>query len=45
LLQLAGDPDLRRRLGTRGREFVLPRFSVETMLDDLAALYANLSAG
>jgi len=45
LLQLAGDPDLRRRLGTRGRQFVLPRFRVETMLEDLHALYVKLSAG
>jgi glycosyltransferase involved in cell wall biosynthesis len=44
LLQLAGDPELRRRLGTRGREFVLPRFSVQTMLDQLHALYLKLSA-
>ncbi len=44
LLQLAGDPDLRRRLGTQGRQFVRPRFSVETMLDSLSALYLRLSA-
>ena len=43
LLQLAGDPDLRRRLGTRGRQFVLPRFSVETMVDELHALYLKLT--
>ena len=45
LLQLAGDPELRRRLGTRGRQFVLPRFSLQTMLDDLHALYVKLNAG
>ena len=44
LLQLAGDPDLRRRLGARGRQFVRPRFSVETMLDELHALYLKLGA-
>jgi len=44
LLQLAGDPELRRRLATQGRRFVLPRFSVETMLDELHALYLKLSA-
>ena len=44
LLQLAGDPDLRRRLGTQGRQFVRPRFAVETMLDNLHALYLQLSA-
>jgi len=44
LLQLAGDPELRRRLGAQGRQFVRPRFSVETMLDSLYALYLQLSA-
>jgi glycosyltransferase involved in cell wall biosynthesis len=44
LLQLAGDPDLRRRLGNNGRQFALARFSVETMLDALRALYVTLSA-
>jgi len=44
LLQLAGDPDLRRRLAARGREFVRPRFAVETMLDELHALYLKLAA-
>jgi glycosyltransferase involved in cell wall biosynthesis len=43
LLQLAGDPALRRRLGTHGREFVRPRFSIDTMLDELRALYLKLS--
>jgi glycosyltransferase involved in cell wall biosynthesis len=43
LLQLAGDPDLRLRLGTRGRQFVLPLFSVETMVDELHALYLKLT--
>jgi glycosyltransferase involved in cell wall biosynthesis len=43
LLQLAGDPDLRRRLGTQGRQFVRPRFSVQTMLDSLYALYLRLN--
>ena len=42
LLQLAGDPDLRRRLGTQGREFVRPRFSLETMLENLHTLYLKL---
>jgi glycosyltransferase involved in cell wall biosynthesis len=44
LLQLAGDPALRRRLGTQGREFVRPQFSVDTMLDELRALYLKLGA-
>jgi glycosyltransferase involved in cell wall biosynthesis len=44
LLQLAGDPALRRRLGAQGRAFVRPRFSIDTMLDELRALYLKLSA-
>ena len=44
LLQLAGDPELRRRLGAQGRQFVRPRFSVETMLESLYALYLQLGA-
>ncbi len=44
LLQLAADPALRRRLAAQGRQFVLPRFAVETMLDNLYALYLKLSA-
>jgi glycosyltransferase involved in cell wall biosynthesis len=44
LLQLAGDPALRRRLGTHGREFVRPRFSIDNMLNELQALYLQLSA-
>jgi glycosyltransferase involved in cell wall biosynthesis len=42
LLQLAGEPDLRRRLGTQGRQFVRPRFSLETMLENLHTLYGKL---
>jgi glycosyltransferase involved in cell wall biosynthesis len=44
LLQLANDPELRRCLGTRGRQLARARFSVETMLDDLHALYLRLAA-
>ena len=44
LLQLAGDPELRRRLGAKGRQFVQARFSLEAMLDNLYALYLQLSA-
>jgi glycosyltransferase involved in cell wall biosynthesis len=44
LLQLAGDPALRQKLGAQGREFVRPRFSIDTMLDELHALYLKLSA-
>src|SRR5208283_4853674 len=35
LLQLAGDPDLRERLGARGRQFVRERFAVETMVESI----------
>jgi glycosyltransferase involved in cell wall biosynthesis len=44
LLQLAGDRELRARLGRRGREWVRPLFSVEVMLENLRALYLELSA-
>ena len=40
---LAGDPDLRERLGRRGREFVRERFSVEKMVADLLNLYMKLA--
>ncbi len=43
LLQLAGDPALRERLGNHGREFVKPRFSVEKMVDELHQLYLRLA--
>jgi glycosyltransferase involved in cell wall biosynthesis len=42
LLQLAGDPDLRTRLGQRGREFVRERFSVESMVENIYNLYQRL---
>ncbi len=45
LERLAGDADLRTRLGQRGRQFVQERFSVERMVEDLYALYMKLSAG
>jgi glycosyltransferase involved in cell wall biosynthesis len=45
LVQLAGDPALRERLGCRGREFVRERFGVEQMVDHLYALYLKLAAG
>lgn len=43
LLRLAESPELRERLGRRGREFVLERFPVEKMVDDLHALYLRLA--
>jgi glycosyltransferase involved in cell wall biosynthesis len=44
LVQLARDPALRERLGTRGREFVRQSFSVETMVENLCTLYRQLAA-
>jgi glycosyltransferase involved in cell wall biosynthesis len=43
LLQLAGDPALRERLGQRGRQLVQERFGVERMVDDLQELYLKLA--
>jgi glycosyltransferase involved in cell wall biosynthesis len=44
LLQLAGDPALRQRLGRRGREFVRNNFAVEKMVEDIYNLYRKLAA-
>jgi glycosyltransferase involved in cell wall biosynthesis len=44
LEQLAGDDELRRRMGEAGRERVLPRYSVERLIDDVDALYRSLLA-
>jgi hypothetical protein len=35
---------LRERLGRCGRQFVLPRFGVQRMVDDLYQLYLRLRA-
>jgi len=43
LLQLAGDPALRRRLAERGQRLVNERFSLERMLEDLYCLYQRLA--
>jgi glycosyltransferase involved in cell wall biosynthesis len=43
LLQLAKDEGLRARLGMAGREFVQSRFGIQTMVDELYALYKRLS--
>jgi glycosyltransferase involved in cell wall biosynthesis len=43
LLQLAGDPLLRQRLGRRGRELVRDNFAVEKMVADIYNLYVKLS--
>jgi glycosyltransferase involved in cell wall biosynthesis len=42
LEQLARDPELRRRLGEQGRRFVLPRYRVERLVDDVDELYRDL---
>ena len=44
LLLLARDPALRRKLGERGREFVRANFAVESMVENLHRLYAQLMA-
>jgi glycosyltransferase involved in cell wall biosynthesis len=44
LTRLAADAMLRERLATRGRQLVRERFDVETMVDDLYALYLKLAA-
>jgi glycosyltransferase involved in cell wall biosynthesis len=44
--RLARDPALRARMGTLGRDRVLPRYAVERLVDDVDALYRSLlSAG
>jgi glycosyltransferase involved in cell wall biosynthesis len=45
LLELAGDPGLRERLGRRGQELVCAEFSVNRMVEDLHALYLRLAKG
>ena len=42
LVRLADDPELRRRLGEYGRRFVVPRYSVPRLLDDVDLLYRSL---
>ncbi len=39
---LAQDPDLRRRLGSRGRQLVQQRFTLRQMVDELYGLYLQL---
>jgi glycosyltransferase involved in cell wall biosynthesis len=43
LVQLAEDADLRERLGRRGREFARENFAVETMVENIYALYQKLA--
>jgi glycosyltransferase involved in cell wall biosynthesis len=42
LAQLAADPDLRERLGAAGRARVIPRYSLERLVDDVDRLYRSL---
>ena len=42
LEQLARDPELRERMGRRGRERVLPRYAVERLVEDVDELYRSL---
>jgi len=44
LLQLAGDPALRERLGRNGRNFVRDNFTIEKMVDDQYTVYLKLAA-
>ena len=44
LERLAADPELRRAMGERGRERVLPRYAVERLIDDVDLLYRSLLA-
>ena len=42
LARLAADPELRERLGAAGRGRVIPRYSVERLVDDVDRLYRSL---
>jgi glycosyltransferase involved in cell wall biosynthesis len=42
LEQFAGDPDLRTRMGAAGRGFVVPRYSVPRLVEDVDRLYRTL---
>src|SRR5437764_11431658 len=44
LARLAADPELRKRLGSAGRARVIPRYSVERLVDDIDLLYRSLLA-
>ena len=44
LLQLAGDPALREKLGQSGSDFVREHFAVEKMVDAIYNLYLKLAA-
>jgi glycosyltransferase involved in cell wall biosynthesis len=42
LAALAGDADLRARMGAAGRGNVLPRYAVGRLVDDIDRLYRSL---
>jgi len=42
LARLARDPALRKRMGKKGRERVLPRYAVDRLVDDVDRLYRSL---
>jgi glycosyltransferase involved in cell wall biosynthesis len=44
LARLAADPELRERLGAAGRARVVPRYSVDRLVDDIDLLYRSLLA-
>jgi glycosyltransferase involved in cell wall biosynthesis len=44
LARLAGDPELRERLGSAGRERVIPRYAVGRLVADVDRLYRSLLA-
>jgi glycosyltransferase involved in cell wall biosynthesis len=41
---LAASSELRRRLGSKGREFVAPRFGLQALVDGQIAVYRSLAA-
>jgi glycosyltransferase involved in cell wall biosynthesis len=42
MVQIAGEPELRRRMGSRAREHVAEKFTVARLLDDVDLLYSRL---
>jgi len=42
LAELAGDPELRTRMGNAGRAHVVDRYAVERLVDDIDRLYRSL---
>jgi glycosyltransferase involved in cell wall biosynthesis len=44
LVRLAGDPELRARMGAAGRTRTLPRYAVSRLIGDVDALYRELLA-